>query len=135
MNFPAHANDMAQTSFILSDLAPGDQKSAAFDVSSVEVARVSSGNDPLFEVAYARLWEQFGPSDEIETRAVLGRRLAWDPAQPRDGLAKRYGLLLGGDRGGARGQRQWWSSGCGWGCGGRMRLGDIHSCVGTRPRA
>lgn len=101
MNFPAHANDMAQTSFILSDLAPGDQKSAAFDVSSVEVARVSSGNDPLFEVAYARLWEQFGPADEIETRAVLGRRLAWDPAQPRDGLAMRYDLLLVRDRVGA----------------------------------
>lgn len=100
MNFASHANDMAQTSFIPSDLAPGDGKSAAFDVSSVEVVRVSAGDDPLFEAAYARLWEQFGAADEIETREVLARRLAWDPALPRDGLAMRYDLLLVRDRAG-----------------------------------
>lgn len=92
---------MAQTLFIPGDLAPGDSKSAEFDVAGVEIVRVGSRDDPSFEVAYARLWEQFGAAHEIETRMVLGRRLAWDPAQPRDGLAMRYDLLLLRDAAGA----------------------------------
>jgi GNAT superfamily N-acetyltransferase len=81
-------------------LAPGDTKSAAFDTSQVEIRRVMSLDDPLFEQAYTRLWEQFGAADEIETREVLGRRLAWDPAQPSEGFARRYDLLLVRDRAG-----------------------------------
>ena len=94
MNLHSQANDMAQTLFIPADLAPGDSKSADFDVATVEIVRVASRDDPFFEVAYARLWEQFGAAHEIETRTALGRRLAWDPARPRDGLAMRYDLLL-----------------------------------------
>lgn len=100
-NFPGHANDMAQTPFIPADLAPGDQKSATFDVSAIRVDRVGSEDDPLFEFAYARLWEQFGKANEIETRTVLGKRLKWDPARPLDGLAMRYDLLLMRDPAGA----------------------------------
>jgi GNAT superfamily N-acetyltransferase len=85
---------MAPYSFIFPDLAPGDQKSAALDVDALEVARVQALDDPLFELAYARLWEQFGAADEIETREVLGRRLGWAAAQRRDGFAMRYDLLL-----------------------------------------
>lgn len=85
---------MANFLFDPADLAPGDAKSAAFDASQVSVARVASRDDPLFEQAYARLWEQFGAAAEIETREVLGRRLAWNPAQPRDGFAMKYDLLL-----------------------------------------
>ncbi len=92
---------MAQFPFNPADLAPGDAKSAAFDGTALDVARVSSRDDPLFEFAYARLWEQFGPSDEIETREVLGHRLAWDAAQPRGGFAMRYDLLLVRDGEGA----------------------------------
>lgn len=91
---------MAHFIFDPADLAPGDTKSADFDTAPVNVERVTSLADPLFEQAYARLWEQFGAADEIETREVLGRRLAWDPAQPRDGFAMQYDLLLIRDRAG-----------------------------------
>ena len=91
---------MAQFCFNAADLAPGDGKSAAFDTTSVEVALVRSREDPLFEFAYARLWAQFGASAEIETREVLGHRLAWDPAQPHDGFAMRYDLVVVRERGG-----------------------------------
>jgi hypothetical protein len=84
---------MPHFSFIPADLAPGDARSAEFDTGSVEIARVESAEDPRFEFAYARLWEQFGASHEIESRAVLGRRLAWNAAEPRAGLAMRYDLL------------------------------------------
>jgi hypothetical protein len=89
---------MAQFLFDPADLAPGDTKSATFDTSLVTVESVTSLEDPLFEQAYAQLWEQFGAKDEVETREVLARRLAWDPAQPRDGLAMKYDLLLMRDR-------------------------------------
>jgi GNAT superfamily N-acetyltransferase len=94
------ATDMAPFPFNPTDLAPGDGKSAAFDAASVRVDRVNSRDDPLFEFAYRRLWEQFGASAEIETREVLGRRLAWDAARPRDGFAMRYDLLVVRDRDG-----------------------------------
>jgi hypothetical protein len=55
----------------------------------------------LFDLSYARLWEQFGASNEIETREVLARRLAWDASRPRDGFAMRYDLLLVRDHTGA----------------------------------
>jgi len=85
---------MAKFSFLTTDLAPGDARSAEFDTARVELARVASREDPLFEFAYARLWEQFGAAHEIESREVLGRRLAWDAAVPRAGFAMRYDLLL-----------------------------------------
>jgi GNAT superfamily N-acetyltransferase len=92
---------MAHFPFHPADLAPGDGKSAAFDAGSVEVARVTSRDEPLFEFAYARLWAQFGAAAEMETREVLVRRLAWDATQPRDGFAMRYDLLVVRDRAGA----------------------------------
>ncbi len=90
---------MAQFSFLSADLAPGDARSIDFDTGRVEVRRVESRDDPLFEPTYARLWEQFGASHEIESREVLGRRLAWNPAVPRAGFAMRYDLLLVGSEG------------------------------------
>ena len=85
---------MAKFAFLPADFAPGDAKSAEFDPSQVEVTRIGSLDDPLFEFTYGRLWEQFGPAGELESRAVLGRRMAWDAAQPRAGFAMRYDLLL-----------------------------------------
>lgn len=92
---------MAHYLFNPADLAPGDAKSATFEPATVAVQRVTSRDDPWFEFAYARLWAQFGASGEIETREVLGRRLAWDAAPRRDGFAMRYDLLLVRDPGGA----------------------------------
>jgi len=56
------------------DLAPGDEKSATLDLARFDLARIRRTDDPLFEQAYGRLWEEFGPKDEMEQRDVLDRR-------------------------------------------------------------
>lgn len=94
MNVTRLATPMPPLAFNPADLAPGDTKSAALDVTGLEVARVPSADDPLFEIAYSHLWEQFGAAHELETREVLGRRLGWDPAVPCEGFTMRYDLLL-----------------------------------------
>lgn len=90
---------MAPLRFISDDLAPGDSKSSTLDISMIEVTRVESRGDPLFEEAYARMWEQFGASNELEPREVLGRRLEWMPGRPRAGFAMQYDLILMRSRG------------------------------------
>jgi hypothetical protein len=62
-----------------SDLAPGDGKSAALDITGFEIARIRSINDPLFETAYARLWEEFGSKDEMEQQSTLDQRFRLAP--------------------------------------------------------
>jgi len=57
------------------DLAPGDEKSALLDLAPFDLARIRRMDDPLFEQAYERLWEEFGPKDEMEQRDVIERRL------------------------------------------------------------
>src|ERR1700730_16013017 len=61
------------------DLAPGDVKSATLDLARFDLALIHSVNDPLFEEAYARLWEEFGPKDEMEQRDGLDRRFHLGP--------------------------------------------------------
>jgi len=61
------------------DLAPGDLKSTTLDLAQYDLASIRATNDPLFEPAYARLWEEFGPKDEMESRAVLDRRFHLGP--------------------------------------------------------
>jgi hypothetical protein len=61
------------------DLAPGDGKSATLDLARFDLARIHSVSDPLFEEAYARLWEEFGPKDEMEQRDGLDRRFRLGP--------------------------------------------------------
>lgn len=56
------------------DLAPGDEKSALLDLAPFQLARIRSCEDPLFEPAYVRLWEEFGAKHELEPREVLDRR-------------------------------------------------------------
>ena len=94
MTFRAHANAMPRFSFSPADLAPGDTSSAALDTAEITIDSVHSLDDPLFALAYARMWEQFGAAHEVESRDVLGRRLAWDASRPRDGFAMGYDLLL-----------------------------------------
>jgi hypothetical protein len=62
-----------------SDLAPGDSKSAALDLTTFEIAHIRSIDDPLFEFAYARLWEEFGAKDEMELRETLDLRFRLAP--------------------------------------------------------
>lgn len=68
-------------------LAPGDGKSAALDPAQFTWSRIRSPDDPLFETAYAALWQEFGTAHEMETRDVLAARL-------REAGPLRYEILL-----------------------------------------
>jgi GNAT superfamily N-acetyltransferase len=76
------------------DLAPGDRARGAGDVSALRVHRVRGTADPDLALAYERLWTEFGPRGEMETRAVIRDRLAWDPARPLAHAALAYELLV-----------------------------------------
>jgi GNAT superfamily N-acetyltransferase len=76
------------------DLAPGDEGSAAFDWTGIEVHLVRDTQDALFPRAYSFLWETFGKLGELEQPAVLAQRFAWDPAQPLNGCALLYEMLV-----------------------------------------
>ena len=65
--------------FTPSDLAPGDAKSAALDVSSFQFDRIRSIDDPLFEMTHAALWAEFGAKNEMERRETLALRFALAP--------------------------------------------------------
>jgi hypothetical protein len=82
------------------DLAPGDRKAAARDWTQLRVRRIRDVSDPDFALAYDRLFGEFGPRGEMETRTVIRERLAWDPARPVARAALAYELLvlrLGGE--------------------------------------
>lgn len=76
------------------DLAPGDQKVAERDWSDLQVRRIADPSNPDFELVYERLWSEFGGLGEMERRAVIGERLAWDPTESRSGFALAYEMLL-----------------------------------------
>jgi GNAT superfamily N-acetyltransferase len=76
------------------DLAPSDRDAAARDQADIRVRRVVSVADPDFALAYERLFSEFGPRGEMETRAVIVDRLAWDPARPVGRAALAYELLV-----------------------------------------
>lgn len=76
------------------DLAPGDQKSLHRDWHDVDLCRVGSTDDPMFDMAFGALWAEFGSLGEIEQASVLGMRMTWDPARFLDGCAMRYEMLL-----------------------------------------
>jgi hypothetical protein len=70
---------MPQIVFHAGDLAPGDTRSAAFDLSALRFDRIRSASDPLFEEAYGYLWLEFGKKDEMESRQALRRRFELAP--------------------------------------------------------
>ncbi len=81
------------------DLAPGDRAEATRDWSDVRARRVRDTDDPDFATAYERLWLEFGSRGEMETRKVIGERLAWDPARsfpssPAGHAALAYELIV-----------------------------------------
>lgn len=76
------------------DLAPGDAVESARDWSDVRVRRVRDTADADFVEAYERLWLEFGSRGEMETRRVIGERLAWDPSEPIGRTALAYELLV-----------------------------------------
>ncbi len=76
------------------DLAPGDAKSAALDLSQFQITHIRSVDDLLFEVAYAPLWAEFGAKNEMERRETLARRFALAPEMLYEiVLARRDGVF------------------------------------------
>ena len=76
------------------DLAPGDRDAATRDWTDLRVHRIREVSDPDFAAAYDCLFAEFGPRGEMETRAVIRDRLAWDPARPAPRAALAYELLV-----------------------------------------
>jgi GNAT superfamily N-acetyltransferase len=76
------------------DLGPGDRELAARDWSALSVQRITSADDPDFELAYGKLWGEFGGSGGMETRRAIRDRLAWDLARPVGAHALDYELLV-----------------------------------------
>jgi GNAT superfamily N-acetyltransferase len=76
------------------DLAPGDRAvlDASWDGFTLEAVR--SASDPLFDLAWQRLWREFGDRGEMERREVIAGRLAWDPRRPVHGHALLYEMLV-----------------------------------------
>ena len=62
-----------------SDLALGDAKSAGLDVSAFQFDRIRGIDDPLFAIAHAELWAEFGAKNEMERRETLALRFALAP--------------------------------------------------------
>lgn len=79
---------------IPADLAPGDAKSLERDWSGMELLRVESAEDPLFDEAFGTLWAEFGASGEVEQAAVLSRRMRWNGHAMIKGCALRYRMML-----------------------------------------
>jgi len=80
--------------FIPADLAPGDGKALELDRRDLDVVRVRSIHEPLFGMAYERLWNEFGPDHTMEGREILAQRLAWHPAAKIGNYWMRYELIL-----------------------------------------
>jgi len=83
------------TFIIKEDLAPGDQAPHPNLPEGIELLRVESSRDPLFEEAYSLLNKQFGAANEMESRKVISRCLEWRAESPdKDGFAMRYEMLV-----------------------------------------
>lgn len=88
------ANADRPVEFIPTDLAPGDAKSLELATSELDVACIQSRRDPLFALAYDRLWAEFGAQHEMEQRHIIARRLDWHPVLVIDNCRLRYEMIL-----------------------------------------
>lgn len=77
------------------DLSFGDSVPHPHLPSGIELCRIESPEDPLFEQAYQLLDDEFCRSNEIEPRGVLIDRLSWRADQENEnGFAMAYELLV-----------------------------------------
>jgi len=76
------------------DLAAGDGRALALACRDLDILRIGSSGDPLFGEAYGRLWAEFGSAQEMETREVIERRLAWRPVLALGESWLRYEMIL-----------------------------------------
>ncbi|HWN96618.1 MAG TPA: hypothetical protein VNT99_16435 [Methylomirabilota bacterium] len=84
----------APIEFLPADLASGDARSLELDRREFDIVPIRSGDDPLFDVAYERLWTEFGAQHEMESREVIARRLDWQPAALLGNCWLRYEMFL-----------------------------------------
>jgi hypothetical protein len=75
----------------ISDLAPGDIRSASLDLESFEVHRIRSIQDPWFEAAFQALCDEFGAKNEMERRETLEERFKLAPAMVYEMVLVRKG--------------------------------------------
>jgi GNAT superfamily N-acetyltransferase len=90
----AMADPDTAVGFIPADLAPGDGKALELDCRDLDVVCVHSIHEPLFVMAYERLWNEFGPQHEMEAREIVTRRLAWHRTAAIGNCWLRYELIL-----------------------------------------
>lgn len=76
------------------DLAPGDQRVLKGDWSGLRLHRVESAADPVFELAYEKLWQEFGHRNEVETQETLTRRMRWNPQTSVQGCHLLYQMMV-----------------------------------------
>lgn len=72
------------------DLAPGDTVPHPDLPTGLRLHVVQSPADPLLELGFGLLTDEFGAAGEMETRDVIERRLGWQPQVP---IAGGYRLL------------------------------------------
>ena len=75
-------------------LSHGDQKSASLDPAQFTWSQIRSAGDPLFEIAFATLWSEFGAAHEMETREVIAARFSAGPAMRYELILARTGETL-----------------------------------------
>jgi hypothetical protein len=56
--------------------------------------RITSAEDPFFEMAFGALCAEFGDAGEMEQASVIARRLQWLPEQLINGASMQYALQL-----------------------------------------
>jgi hypothetical protein len=75
-------------------LAPGDAKSLEGDWAGMELHRITSSEDPFFEMAFGALCAEFGDAGEMEQVSVIAKRMQWLPEQLINGASMQYALQL-----------------------------------------
>jgi hypothetical protein len=76
------------------DLAPGDARSANFDLDPLDFHFIRDSTDPWFDAGYDVLWDEFGQKHEMENREVILQRLRRRPAETGDGFSFRYEMAV-----------------------------------------
>jgi GNAT superfamily N-acetyltransferase len=80
--------------FIPADLAGGDKKALELNYRDFHIARICSTDHLLFDLAFERLWAEFGSHHTMESREVISRRLGWHPATAIGNYWLRYEMIL-----------------------------------------
>ena len=75
-------------------LAPGDARSLEGDWADMELHRITSPENPFFEMAFGALSAEFGDAGEMEQESVIARRMQWMPDQMINGASMQYALQL-----------------------------------------